>query len=433
MEETATELPAVTAADNNNYKQSKYNLLLTIRKYPFVNILIVIFLVIFSIGTVNELSDSYPYFYPLLRIAPNASVFQTIVRPANSCLPYRHLNNTPTKVPSPTGSTPPKPLPPIIWISIINLSSYLPGLILSVVYSVWSDLYQNRKIFLVLCITGFLFQAVGSVLTVATTASPAAIIPGNVISGLFGNYPTFLFSCYAYVVDIDLKISRTTRFVIIQFVIFVAEAITATTSERWAKYYGFKPPLIFAVVLLALAVIYTVIFLQAHLVVATKNYEIKRAKDHIPDLWRNFPKFFKTIYKPGEDASRKYYYALLVIFFFTMFPTTGFAEIINIYLAGYPLCWNLDQILEYDTYRAASFAIGGIVVWLAFKKILSEMSIAGIGMTFFTVQIGILSMATHNPTVYGTIAVGAVGGVTFPCIYGQLSSVVSNENQGLER
>ncbi|EDV23257.1 uncharacterized protein TRIADDRAFT_58349 [Trichoplax adhaerens] len=384
---------------------------------------VVIFLVFLGYGIGNELSTSYPIFYNTLKNSPNASIFTG--RNSSYCIPYGLL-------PKPNITNKPSSqhheLSPVVWIAIVNSVYILPSAFFSIIYSVWSDQYRSRRTFLIMSMTGIFIQIIGYIITIATISSPAGFIVGNVMSGIFGGYPTFIFCCYAYVVDLNSQSSRTSRFVYIQLAQLLTQGIATIVGEQWAKYYGFIPPLALSAVVVALAIFYVWYLLEAPNVKAS-IYDMKRTREYAADISKNIAFFFKTIFKSRDN---KVHYCLIwVIISFVLLSVIGFFETINLYLSGYPYCWSIDKVLIYDCGREIAMGAGAVIGWLLFKGCFTELTIAGIGITFMIMETIMISVTTSSSVLFGSIGVGAIGGVTLPCLLSILSRLVSEDEQGI--
>ena len=363
-----------------------------IRRRHISHIEVVICLVFLGYGIANELATSYPLLYMSLKAAPNASLF--VNRNTTMCIPYHLLPKPNVTVPSPTQHG----ISPVAWIAIANSAYILPSAFFSMIYAVWSDQYRSRRTFLIMSTTGILIQIIGYIITIATISSPSGLIIGNVISGVLGGYPTFLFCCYAYVIDLNSQSSRTTRFVFIQLAQLLTQGVATIAGEQWAKYHGYVPPLVLSAVVVAIAIFYTWYLLEAPNVKAS-IYDMKRTSEYAADICKNIACFFKTVFKSRDN--KVHYYLVWTIIVFISLSMIGFFEIINLYLSGYPYCWQIDKVLIYDGGREIAMGAGAVIGWILFKGCFSELTIAGIGITLMIAENIMISVATDSGVLFG--------------------------------
>jgi len=137
----------------------------------------------------------------------------------------------------------------------------IPSIFACGIYGSIADVY-GRKIVMIIPFLGLMFYSAAylSVDMMDPSSYVAIIIAGNFINGLSGGYFTFIMSGMCYTSDATVLVphSRKTAYSVTEACIFIPQVFAPAIGGIWVTYFGFFVPLLLAVVISVIAVVYIV-------------------------------------------------------------------------------------------------------------------------------------------------------------------------------
>ena len=143
------------------------------------------------------------------------------------------------------------------WIFYNTVAYSVPSIISSLLLGSWSDKF-GRKVAILLPLVGLGIESISAMVNVHFyEASPAYLLYGNILSGMFGGFSTILMALFSYIADITKdKSNRTLRIGLLESMTFVGGATGELLSGILIEKHGFMAPYIMILSLLALVIFY---------------------------------------------------------------------------------------------------------------------------------------------------------------------------------
>ena len=143
------------------------------------------------------------------------------------------------------------------WIFYNTVAYSVPSIVSSLLLGSWSDKF-GRKVAILLPLVGLGIEAISAMVNVHFyDASPAYLLYGNILSGMFGGFSTILMALFSYIADITKdKTNRTLRIGLLESMTFVGGATGELISGVLIEKHGFMAPYIMILSLIALTIFY---------------------------------------------------------------------------------------------------------------------------------------------------------------------------------
>lgn len=145
---------------------------------------------------------------------------------------------------------------------IASFALSIPSIFACGIYGSIADVY-GRKIVMLIPFLGLMFYSAAYLYvdTVNPASFVAIIIAGNFINGLSGGYFTFIMSGMCYTSDATVLVphSRKTAYSVTEACIFIPQVFAPAIGGIWVTYFGFFVPLLLAVIISAIALVYIVL------------------------------------------------------------------------------------------------------------------------------------------------------------------------------
>ena len=149
------------------------------------------------------------------------------------------------------------------WIFYQTVALCLPSIVSSLLLGSWSDKF-GRKVVILLPLIGSSCEAISAIINIHFyDTSPAYLLIGNIISGMFGGFSMILMALFAYMADItEDKSNRTLRIGLLESMTFLGGTIGELTSGVLIEHLGFLAPFIIILSFNILTILYVLVVLR---------------------------------------------------------------------------------------------------------------------------------------------------------------------------
>lgn len=197
------------------------------------------------------------------------------------------------------------------WIFYQTIALCIPSLFTSLFLGSWSDKF-GRKVVIVLPLIGSCFEAISAIINIHFfAASPAYLLLGNIVCGIFGGFSTILMISFAYIADITRdKAKRTLRIGILESMTFVGGTIGELISGVIIEQLGFMAPFIITLLLHLLTIFYVLVVLRE------SYFPPEESKSRSLFSFDNFKDSIQVYIKPRQKNKRLYLILALTIGYF---------------------------------------------------------------------------------------------------------------------
>ena len=231
------------------------------------------------------------------------------------------------------------------WLLIYNALQILPAVFISPLIGAWSD-QSGRKRAMLLPVIGYFFGTAMWVAIIYLNASKSWLSVAQFVIGIFGDFPTFVAVCNAYMCDIATLESRTYRMVILGIIIEFATGVSQIVVGFWIFYYGFGPPFCFVFAVVTLTGVY--------IIFAVKEYHIGSSESHGLFSVKQFDAVY-ALFANADSKKRIHIVSYLVVLGVHMMILHSSYLLVLLYTLSYPLCWTSIVI---GFYLACSLLLG---------------------------------------------------------------------------
>lgn len=308
-----------------------------------------------------------------------------------------------------------------MYITIVQvLLSCLPILILGNIVDI-----MGRKIALYLIVSGRIIYAVTIALVIGLKLPLFVLFLGTGLDGLSGSVPASMMAFNTYISDVtEPGKQRSFRLTLLEGVIGLTAGLSAFGTGFLIKHTTFLIPVLLALGLIILGLLYTIFILA-------ESYNPVQKCDSLKDLncniWRKT--FSHYITDTPEKRRSKLILALLGLAF-TAPPIIGSSDVITLYILNLPFCWSPDHI---GTFSAVQIVVRWGISLTAVKllqRYFSDSFLIIIGNFSNCLSHIVLAFARHDSTIYVSASVGAFAYIGLPYIRSTMSKLVRQDEQG---
>ncbi len=242
--------------------------------------------------------------------------------------------------------------------SIINLvvgvTGQLPSVFAGLLYGPLSGHTGRRLIIIIVASVATVTGAAAIVIVHYDRSTSLYYLIGlSVIVALGGTLTGMLTATFAYIADISSNKLLTTRFGILEAMIFAGGVLSFATTGVWLNKNGcnFTEPLILYVACNAAIVLYMLLYLPESL---SKTEREAKREGHNTRL-KTTTRGFKIFFVRGYSRWRLWFALFSASCYYVI--TYGLASIIALYLLGHPLQWEVGLIGWYLSFQQAMYGL----------------------------------------------------------------------------
>ena len=282
-----------------------------------------------------------------------------------------------------------------LWILYINVAYATPSIVAALAFGAWSD-RVGRKIVISLPAIGLSVNA-GCILLVWYLHLPIPVLfTGQIISGLLGGYGSFNMAVFAYMSDITLSASRTTRIGILESMIYLGGMLGNIIGGLWIKHGNFGPAF-WCILAAGLAVVVYVIVIIREPRDETLRYKYQKCQTFFS--CRNMVKAACLF----VQSNRLYWPLVLAVsvFFCGSLNFAGMLDVVVLYVYDWPLCWSSDRLGYFMALKMGTNGVSTLLL-LPLMKLsgLSDFSVIYLGLIFGTGSLVLMGLASHTWIMY---------------------------------
>lgn len=299
---------------------------------------------------------------------------------------------------------------------VCNFTAIIPTLLLGML----TDKFGRKFVFYITC-GGLLGSQTLTIAIFYWRLSPNLLFVASLLQGLGGSWGLFLAAAFGMVADFTSPgKQRAIRVTTTEAAIALSSSLGTTTSGIWVKQMGYVWPMVFAVGLVIMSLIFVVFCVPETLV----------HRQHLPFTRMFFVKCFELFVKDTPNKRRFKLVVCLICFLLVVAAFVGESNFSLLYLLHQPFCWDKMQITIFN-------GILVLVKWVTVltfiqlgKRCISESMFALIGSLSFCAGYLLRGLASSDLLVYISAGVSVLTELVSPMTRTMMSKSVSANEQG---
>ncbi|XP_054757537.2 proton-coupled folate transporter-like [Lytechinus pictus] len=307
------------------------------------------------------------------------------------------------------------------WLLIYNLVQIFPAMIVSPLIGSWSD-RAGRKVAMLLPAFGYLIGISIWLVVFYYHLSKSYITIAYLIMGSFGDFPTLLAVCNAYMSDIATRQSRTYRMIILGIVIEFTTGVSQIVIGFWIFYSGFAAPFWFIFAAIVTVIAYIVIFL-------------KESNTNIGERPANFFSASQfdavfALFARADSRKRSELVSCLVVLGVHMMSLHSTFLLVLLVVLSPPLCWTSIIV---GFYIASSFLFGSVGTLIGgklFSGLTDDLTISQIGIWSSLIGLSFIAFGNSSLVLFLGAMLGSFRFLTSPSMRSRLSKLADEHEQG---
>ncbi|XP_032222642.1 proton-coupled folate transporter [Nematostella vectensis] len=282
---------------------------------------------------------------------------------------------------------------------------------------------RGRKPGLIAPLVGAILETLVLLLVLYFELPVYVLIAGGLVNGLTGNEATMTMATTCYVTDTTEGKQKSFRLSILQGVFFISATLSQLTSGLWIDYLGFKITTWFLLSLLIIPLIYVIFFVEESRVGIRNRESCFFSLGNIKPVIQVFTKTRKI--------GRGNFLLIIACYGVVFLSTVGTFSVFALFVMRTPLCWGPGILGYFMAYKFSSFGIGAAVGLKAMKWCgVSDINLCRIALLGQAATLLTIGFADETWIVFLAPAVGILGGMFSPVLWGKMSTIVGPDEQG---
>ncbi|XP_072182266.1 proton-coupled folate transporter-like [Diadema setosum] len=307
------------------------------------------------------------------------------------------------------------------WLLIYNLVEILPALFVSPLIGAWSDRIGRKKAML-LPTVGYLIGATMWVIIVSLDASKSYLTIAHFVIGIFGDFPTLVAICNAYLCDIARPQSQTCRMIILGIIIEFSTGLAQIGVGYWVYFYGFRPPFWFIFATILAALFYIIFVLDESHQESSEKTSLCSAKqfDDVVALFAN-----------ADSDKRTHMVSYLVVLGVHMMLLHSAYLLVLLYVLSYPLCWTSIAIGIFVACSLLIGSIGTLVGGRLFESYTDDLTISQVGIWSSLTALTFIAFSHTKVALFVSAILGSFRFLTSPAMRSRMSKLARKHEHGV--
>ncbi|XP_030848584.1 proton-coupled folate transporter-like [Strongylocentrotus purpuratus] len=307
------------------------------------------------------------------------------------------------------------------WLLIYNLVQIFPAMIVSPLIGSWSDRAGRKKAMLLPTI-GYMI-GISIWLAVVYYSLPKSYLTiAHFIMGSFGDFPTLLAVCNAYMCDIATHQSRTYRMIILGIVIEFTTGVSQVAIGFLIFYSGFTAPFWLIIAAIATAMIYIIFFI--------KESNLKAGEEPTSLFSASQFDAIYALFANAESKKRSQLVSCLVVLGVHMMILHSTYLLVLLFVLSPPLCWTSIIV---GFYVACSLLLGSVGTMVGGKicsSMTDDLSIAQVGIWSSLIGLTFTAFGDSSFVLFIAATLGSFRFLTSPSMRSSLSKLTNENEQG---